>query len=176
MATELVQLPSGIPIVQVEISGYVASDNPATALKPTGMAECERSLCGLRGDRVPPLLGNYEAMARAESMATEIEEAEEWRQGRSNPGARALGHVFHVSLKGTIAVPSIRLASAMVRGTAGDVWENLRPFADDDDIHGIDLPMGRVIFREAQAAGHYEEKLMVSVPSLQFSGAVEGLR
>jgi hypothetical protein len=168
MTTDLL-LPSDIPIIQVEIAGHVASANPETAMQPTGLVECERSICGLRGDRVPVPLGGYEALKRAEMIATEKQQVDEWRRGRFPQEAPALGHVFHISLTGSIAVPPSRLAMALARGTATEVWEKLRPYAEEDDFHGIDLPVGRVIFRNAQAAGHYEERLIVSVPSLEFS-------
>jgi hypothetical protein len=170
MATRTSLTPSDIPVIQVKISGYASSASSETALHPTGLPECERSLCGLRGDRTPNILSSHEAMKRAEAIATALEEAEEWRQGHQDGRARALGHVFFVSLTGGIAVPPPRIATAMGRGTASEIWEELRPYAEEDDIHGIDLPIGRVIFREAQAGGHYEEKLITSLPSLKFSG------
>ena len=107
-------------------------------------------------------------MSRAEMIATEKQQVAEWRPDFFWRKTKALGHVFHISIKATIAVPHPRLAVAMARGTAPEVWEELRPYAEDDDFHGIDLPGGRIIFGRAQEAGHYEEKLMTSVPSLQF--------
>jgi len=168
MATELLYLPSDIPVIQVEDCGYAASADSQTALRPTGLSQCERTVCGLRGNRVPGLLGGLEAMNRAEMIATEKQQADEWRPGFSRRKTKALGYVFHISITGGIAVPPPRLATAMARGTAAEIWERLRPYAEEDDFHGIDLPGGRIIFGHAQEAGHYEEELMVSVPCLQF--------
>jgi hypothetical protein len=165
MSTELLHLPSDIPVIQVQVSGFAASSNPETALQPTGLPECKRAACGLRGDRVPPLLGGFEAIRRATDIATELEEVEEWRGGHADQ--EALGHVFHVSMSGGIAVPPSRLAVGMERGTAAEVWERLRPHAESDEFHGIDLPIGRIIFRDAQLSGHYHEKLMTSIPSMR---------
>lgn len=167
MATELLYLPSDIPVIQVEDFGFATSENPDTALQPTDLPQCERPICGLRGDRVPGLLGGFEAMSRAEITATEKQRLAEWRPDFLRRKTKALGYVFRVSIKATIAVPHPRLATAMARGTAPEVWEKLRPYAEEDGFHGIDLPGGRIIFGGAQAAGHYEEKLMVSIPSLQ---------
>lgn len=168
MATELLYLPSDIPVIQVEDCGYAASPDPGTALLPTGLLECERPICGLRGDRIPEPLGGLEAMNRAERIATEKQQVAEWRPGFLRRKMKALGYVFHISIAAAIAVPHPRLATAMARGTAPEVWEKLRPYAEEDDFHGIDLPGGRIIFGNAQTAGHYEEVLMTSVPSLQF--------
>jgi hypothetical protein len=165
MSTELLYLPSDIPVMQVKMSGFAASAT-GTALRPTRLPRCERANCGLRGDRVPDLLGGFEAMQRATEIATELGEAEEWRGGHTAT-SDAMGHVFHISISGGIAVPPPRLAIGMERGTAPDIWEKLRPHAEEDEFHGIDLPSGRIIFRDAQVSGHYQEKLMVSVPSLR---------
>jgi hypothetical protein len=166
MSTELLYLPSDIPVIQVKMSGFAASATSGTALRATGLPKCQRASCGLRGDRIPDLLGGFEAMQRAAEIATELGEAEEWR-GSHTETADAMGHVFHVSISGGIAVPPPRLAVGMERGTAPDIWEKLRPHAEGDEFHGIDLPGGRIIFRDAQVSGHYQEKLMVSVPSLR---------
>lgn len=165
MDNTLQYLNSEIPVVSVEVTGYAASPTPETALQPTGLAECELHDCALRGEKTPELLSAAAGMLQASEIAQ--------RKRKSNrPGsliftkqaAESLGHLFHVKLSGGIAIPSPGLAGALVEGIASDIWAELRPLAAEGQVQGIDLPIGRIIFPPALEAGHYQERLMVSVP------------
>lgn len=164
MDTNVAYLPSEIPIVPVHTSGYAASASAETALRPAGLRRCTRAECDLRGDRAPQLLGGSEGMIAAGLIAREKEQKQ-----HLGLGLKALGHLFFVKISGGIAVPPPDLAKAMTRGTAGDIWEQLRPYAEAEVFQGIDLPLGRVIFRKAHEEGHYLEELMVSVPAIDLS-------
>jgi hypothetical protein len=170
MATELRYLPHGIPMAPVETSGFAASPNHQSALAPTGLDACARDECSLRGDRIPELIGGYEVMLRAASIAAEQRYgAERKRRLFGSKATENLGYVFHIEVVARIAIPPLPLAAAMARGMAPEVWEALRPHAAEGALHGIDLPHGRIIFRHAQATGHYRETLLTSVPALDLS-------
>ncbi len=167
MALRLRYLPHDIPMAPVETSGYAAAFSKDTALGGTGLQPCERDDCILRGDQTPELLGGYEAMHQAAAIANEQRNcAERKRRLFGSKAADDLGFVFHVEIEAAIAMPPPSLARAMARGMAPAVWEALRPHAADGVIHGIDLPQGRIIFRQARLAGHYSERLMTSMPAL----------
>lgn len=159
--TDVLFLPSDIPVIPVELSGYAASASADTALMPTNLAECGRSTCGLRGDCLPTLRGASIAMARAGQIASGMTRNMVFGRRR-----QSFGHVFHVTVSAGIAVPPPRLASEMAQGSAIETWELLRPFAEGEHFHGIDLPNGRIIFRGAQLTGHYRERLLAKVPPL----------
>jgi len=164
MATGLKYLPYDIPMAPVETSGFAVSLSEATALGSTGLRMCERNACILRGDRVPELLGGYEAIRLAVLTAKEAgQDLVRRRWPFSSKTAEHLGYVFHVEVNAQIAMPPPAMATAMARGVAPEVWEALRPDAEEGAFHGIDLPQGRVIFRHARAAGHYREQLMTTV-------------
>ncbi len=158
--TDVLFLPSEIPVIQVELSGYAATRSSDTVLEPTGLAECDRTTCVLRGDCVPPLSTASMAMAQAGKIAAEMQR--NFVFGRRK---RSLASLFHVKVTAGIAMPPARLASEMSHGGATETWELIRPFAEDGDFHGIDLPNGRIIFRRAQLAGHYRETLLAKVPA-----------
>lgn len=166
MPADLRYLPYEIPLTPAETAGFAAAASRITALEPTGLETCARETCILRGDRVPDLMGGYEVMVRAASIAIEQRQGVDRR--RRLFGSKAtedLGYVFHVEVVARIAVPPPSLATEMARGLAPEVWEALRPHAADGAFHGIDLPQGRIIFRGAQFAGHYSETLLTSVPA-----------
>lgn len=164
MSTKLDFLPSGIPIVPVTAAGYAASGNELTALANPRLGRCARPECCLRGNLVPPLLGGAEVMGEAGEIAKRKAQAAKPRKRvfRGTP-EDFFGYVFHVEIDGRIAQPPPEVARAMARGTAPEVWERLRPYAEDSTFDGIELPSGLVVFGQAQDEGRYAERLLAIV-------------
>jgi hypothetical protein len=135
-------LPVGTVIEKYRRSGFAASANGITSLQkspiPKPRSGAERVL---RGDLIPPLMGASDGLHAAAQIARSLADA-------SNEPE--YGNLFRIEIDARIAIPSARVAVKMATREGIDIWDALRPFAEERAFDGVQFPFGLVIFEAAQ--------------------------
>jgi hypothetical protein len=134
-------LPGGLVIENLNLNGYAPSADEETSLQSSIPEPCRRAAEALQGYLVPPLMGAADGLHGAAQIA---------RTKAIASGKPEYGYLHRLSIHARIAIPSARIAAKMTTSHGIDIWNALRPFAEERAFHGVRFPFGLIIFQAAQ--------------------------